>query len=577
MKKLSTTTYYDLDNSGFSHIKITMISGIILLLIYYLINMYIVQNDIQAYSCLATAVVVAIDFLYMHFKKKALHYVAMSLSAFTSLCFLSLIMDLNGHTGRMWILLIPLMTFYTQDFKSGIIYLSIVSSLLLLKNIIYYNEISTDSRFMNNEQLIAFVLISLMTYLFKRSLRRKSSHINHQLYHDTLTNLPNRKALQEELLICKTEMLILINIDDFKSINNLYGTNSGDKVIQILGENLNRYISEFKHMSLFKLHADEFAIISSRMDDLYINIIREIPEYLLKVIKVNDIEIHTSVSIGISKGSSYLLKEADMALKHAKENRKDVVIYNNSMGLYTECQKNILIIEKLRDGILDNKIYPFFQPIINLENNKISKYECLVRLESDNIILAPSVFLDIAKKSKLYPKITRIMIEKTFEYFKDKEISFTVNLSFSDLVDGEITDFIYDQLIEYNIGQNVVFELLESENIDNSKEVTDFISKVKELGCRIAIDDFGSGYSNFSHLLKLKVDLIKIDGSLIKNIDVDKNSRIITKSIVSFAKELGIQTVAEHVDKASILKVIKEIGIDFGQGYLFGKPEPNII
>lgn len=140
------------------------------------------------------------------------------------------------------------------------------------------------------------------------------------------------------------------------------------------------------------------------------------------------------------------------------------------------------------------------------------------------------------------------------------------------MLDPQTVQFILDKLEHSGIAKRVIFEILESEGIENFEEVRQFIDKVKQWGGRIAIDDFGSGYSNFAYILNLQVDFIKIDASLIKNIDTDKNSRIIVETIVDFAKRLGIKTVAEFVHSKEVFETVKEIGIDFSQGFYFHKP-----
>ena len=140
----------------------------------------------------------------------------------------------------------------------------------------------------------------------------------------------------------------------------------------------------------------------------------------------------------------------------------------------------------------------------------------------------------------------------------------------------EIYTFIIESLKKYNIGGRVTFELLESEAIIDYNKVTRFVTEVKRFGAKIAIDDFGSGYSNFSYLTKIHVDYIKIDGALIKDIDVSKNSRLITQTIVEFAKKMGIETIAEYVHSSTVESVVKELGIDYSQGFYIDEPMPKL-
>jgi EAL domain-containing protein (putative c-di-GMP-specific phosphodiesterase class I) len=161
--------------------------------------------------------------------------------------------------------------------------------------------------------------------------------------------------------------------------------------------------------------------------------------------------------------------------------------------------------------------------------------------------------------------------------FADLPYTFSLNLSCEDLLDQALSDHIIAMVEEYQIGSRVIFEILESEGIENYAEVRQFIDRAKTLGCRIAIDDFGTGYSNFEHLLRLDVDLIKIDGSLIKQLDTNPTAMTICNGIVHFAEELGMQTVAEFVHSPAILAKVKELGINFAQGAAIGMPSASLI
>ncbi|MDD2358648.1 MAG: EAL domain-containing protein, partial [Thiovulaceae bacterium] len=182
----------------------------------------------------------------------------------------------------------------------------------------------------------------------------------------------------------------------------------------------------------------------------------------------------------------------------------------------------------------------------------------------------------ISKAIKVYAEVTKAIIEKTFEIFKDNEYEVSINLSIEDIMSAEIYTFIITNLKKYGIGNRVTFELLESEAIIDYKKVLRFITEVKRFGAKIAVDDFGSGYSNFAYLTRIKVDYIKLDGSLIKNIDINENSRLITETIVAFAKQMKIKTIAEYVHSSTVQSVIKEIGIDYSQGYYIDEPLPKL-
>ncbi|MDX9756759.1 MAG: EAL domain-containing protein, partial [Sulfurimonas sp.] len=209
---------------------------------------------------------------------------------------------------------------------------------------------------------------------------------------------------------------------------------------------------------------------------------------------------------------------------------------------------------------------------------KIVKYEALMRIMDNNgAYITPIHFLELAKKNKLYHQLTKIMIEKTFKKFENLPYSVSINISVEDILNKEINRFILDKLKNTGMGEKIVFEIIESEGIENFEQVLEFINKIKIYGAKISIDDFGTGYSNFDYLMKLKVDYIKIDGSMIRGIDTDKNSQMVTKTIVNFAKNMGIKTVAEFVHSKNVFMKVQELDVDFSQGYYFGEPTDNIV
>ncbi len=238
---------------------------------------------------------------------------------------------------------------------------------------------------------------------------------------------------------------------------------------------------------------------------------------------------------------------------------------------------NLTWSKKLRSAIKEDRIISYFQPIVDNRTLEVKKYECLARMiDGVGNSISPQYFLDISKKNRLYPKITKKMVDMAFEMFADKRYEFSINLCVEDMLDNSTRSYIYSKLEDYGDRTKVSFEIVESERIEDYAEVKDFIAMVKKLGGKIAIDDFGSGYSNFEHILRLNVDYIKIDASMIKNIDNDKNSQIIVDTIVGFAKKLGIKTIAEYVHSESVFNKVKELGVDMSQGFYFSAPVEDI-
>jgi c-di-GMP phosphodiesterase len=168
------------------------------------------------------------------------------------------------------------------------------------------------------------------------------------------------------------------------------------------------------------------------------------------------------------------------------------------------------------------------------------------------------------------------VIHEIFNQLQTTTHSYSINLTLDDILNQETQNTIYDLLKHTDAGNRLIFEILESEGIENFEEVSAFITHVKQYGCKIAIDDFGSGYSNFAYLMRLNVDYIKIDGSLIKHLDIDLSAQDIVRSIVEFANRLNVQTIAEFVSTASIYEECKELGIDYIQGYYLSEPQATV-
>ena len=404
--------------------------------------------------------------------------------------------------------------------------------------------------------------------------------LEHQFYYDALTGLENRRRLTEELEKRKNSFLMIINIDSFQEVNDLYGDETGDLVLKEFASLLQEIIPQKE--TLYRLHSDEFAHLcrqgmSLNEFKIFVTMISE--KISQKSFHIDDNgKINISATIGVSHGDSLLLANADMALKLAKKSKKNYLFYDNSMEMTKEYEKNFEWSKRLKKAIENDKIVAVFQPIVETKTQKTLKYEALMRMvDDDGEFIAPVYFLELAKKNKLYHQLTKIMIEKTFEKFHDLSCSVSINVSVEDILNKEIYNFILEKLEKSNMGERIGFEILESEGIENFDKVLEFIKDVKRYDVSISIDDFGTGYSNFEYLMKLKVDYIKIDGSMIKNIDTDKNSQMITQTIVEFAQKMNIKTVAEFVYSKNVFEKVAELNVDFVQGYYFGEPSQNIV
>ena len=198
-------------------------------------------------------------------------------------------------------------------------------------------------------------------------------------------------------------------------------------------------------------------------------------------------------------------------------------------------------------------------------------------IEKDGKEVSPFFFLDIAKKSRLYKDLTHIVVSQAFEKFSGTSYEFSVNLSAEDIMIHDVSSWFFELANEYKVNNQVVIELVESEGIESFDMMDTFITNAKENGMKIAIDDFGTGYSNFEYLIKLNTDFLKIDGSLIKELDTDKKLYSVVETIVQFAKKNDIKTIGEFVASKELYDKIQELDIDYGQGFYLGKPKKDLV
>ncbi|WP_051145065.1 bifunctional diguanylate cyclase/phosphodiesterase [Thiomicrorhabdus sp. Kp2] len=395
-----------------------------------------------------------------------------------------------------------------------------------------------------------------------------------QQYTDSLTGLKNRIKLKADIQTLPLPKLAILNIDRFKEINDSYGQEVGDLVLIEFAHKLNLLNSHNIH--IYHYSGDAFAILAfgnyslKELEELCQEILSELDQQNLMVAED---AFNISVSIGLAEGNKRLLASVEMALSHAKARDLDLVVFNDDLDMRTELRDNIEWTKRIKFAIQNQRVLLYGQKIINNITGK-EKFETLMRIESETgEIIAPGRFLEHAKRARLYPILTRMMIDQACTYFQNKPYQFSLNLTIQDILNTETVNFLFKRLEETNTFKQVIIELVESEGIESHLEIYDFIAQIKSLGGLIAIDDFGTGYSNFEYLTKIDADLLKIDGSLIRNMHQDPNTLITVKTIVSFAKALNIKVVAEFVHCLEVQNLVLELGIELSQGYFLHEPE----
>ncbi|XOF34592.1 MAG: EAL domain-containing protein [Candidatus Electrothrix sp. YB6] len=396
---------------------------------------------------------------------------------------------------------------------------------------------------------------------------------------DKLTGLPNRYQMLLDLNGVERTTVILFDIHAFADINDYFGIETGDKILIELVRRLQRECADGP-CQLYKLPGDQTALLVNRecqLPELETTVERLTDCITSRPFLVNSSEIAVHVTCGVAWNLKNGLLEADIALKQAKKNRQEYVINKESGNIRLELEKNHSIAVDIRNALHDGRVVTFFQPIVRADTGEADKYECLVRIiEEDGTVIPPGHFLEAAKKARIYTKITIAVIDNACAAFADSELEFSMNLSTQDILDLAVVRHLKKRLLETSTAERVILEIVETEGFENYDEVAQFIREMKAMGCKIAIDDFGSGHSNYERLLKLQVDYLKIDGSIVRKLTKDDISQTIVETIVAVAKKLEIQTVAEFVFDQATAELAASLGVDFLQGYYFSEPLPKI-
>ncbi len=412
-------------------------------------------------------------------------------------------------------------------------------------------------------------------------LELENKALKEMLYVDSLTGLPNMLLYTKDIVDISHPKAIVVDLDSFSDINEYYGRNIGDFVLKEVAQSIKTYANN-ENMKTYRMDSDEFLLLSSEVLDIekYERVAREMVELL----KTNEIAIPNlneniviDATIGFCLEDKDTLNKALLALDYAKKSQRDFACYIHSMGIRNSYEDRLKYTKLIKLALNNDKVIPYFQPIFD-RNKKIVKYETLSRVEDkDGKVISPGFFMTTSKKVRLYSMMTKKIIDKSFSKISKTDNSISINLLARDMMDGDISTYIFEKMKKYGVSKQIIFEILEDESIENHERVENFINRAKRLGVRIAIDDFGTGYSNFSYLLSLKPDYLKIDGSIIKNIDKDKNSQAIVAAIISFAKTLHVKTIAEFVHSKEVYEKCHELGIDEFQGFYLGEPLSNLL
>jgi len=389
-----------------------------------------------------------------------------------------------------------------------------------------------------------------------------------------------KKQLIDWLASLEESIVVLIKIEDFDYIETTLNKEESHKIQKEFAKRIFTSIpKKCRFSKVYFLEEGKFVFAKKYTDTVQVKeVVKHIHDFQQQLnaekIKISPIDYELSIIISLGYGKD-AFENAQIGLKKLLETKQDFIIANELLNSKkSEALETIETFKMVRDAIDSYNIVSYFQPIVNNKTQKIEKYESLVRLidEKKNII-SPHLFLKTAKEGKYYKQITAIVLINSFNALSKTNMNISVNLSALDIEKIETRELFFNLLESHKEeAHKLTLELLEDEAVNNVHTIQEFIKKIRSYGVSIAIDDFGTGFSNFTRLLEYQPDYIKIDGSLILNIEHDDFSKNMVETIVSFSKKQGIKTIAEYVESEGIFNTLCALGVDASQGFYFGKP-----
>jgi diguanylate cyclase (GGDEF)-like protein len=394
---------------------------------------------------------------------------------------------------------------------------------------------------------------------------------------DRLTGLRNKHLLNEKLNKFGQKALLVADLSRFGTINAVYGTKVADytlrQVAAILLYNLP------SNATLYRFAGDEFVYLFDNPEPKQVErFAKQLLGFVAQsAIIYEEIEIRIAFAIGIAygEGSDLLLGYAMIALQEAKAmGPNQLAVYTPEMDTFKRQKSNLYWIPRVRQAIENEAIESWYQPIVDNVNGVAERCECLARMRDEfGAVIDPYLFLEAAEISGILTAITKSIIMQSFAYFENKKSHFSINITDSDFQEGYLEDMLSFRLKKHGLSASqITLEIVESVRSMTIGSHISQLTRLKEMGFLIAADDFGVEHSNFARLLAIDLDFIKIDKAFICNLTSDLRSEMIVRNLVKFAQSIGAKTIAEYVSTKEIYEKVRDLGVDYSQGFFFGKP-----
>ncbi|MDA0183695.1 EAL domain-containing protein [Solirubrobacter phytolaccae] len=421
--------------------------------------------------------------------------------------------------------------------------------------------------------------------------RRFEAQLRHQADHDHLTRLFNRRRFEEELALYTKRRdpgaVLLLDLDRFKYINDVHGHTAGDEMVRTIGAALRTVVGETDVVA--RLGGDEFAVLLDSADReaaerAAVAVVSAVREQRLTL---GTIAVSITASVGVvpfgddDLQAEGILAAADLAMYAAKELGGDGFhVTDRDDERVAGMQARLDWADQVRRALDEDRFVLYWQPIVELCSGKATHYELLLRMVSpDGKIIPPGAFIEPAEHFGLIGELDRWVVKNAIHALADGRVAdglrIEVNLSGRSIGDPELPELIEREIELTGIDPaRLVFEITETAAITNMRDAQAFAERLKQLGCRFALDDFGAGFASFYYLKHLPLDYLKIDGDFVKSLTSSVTDEVVVKAMVDIAQGLGLKTIAEFVEDAETSTRLRELGVDHAQGYHYGRPEP---
>jgi diguanylate cyclase (GGDEF)-like protein/PAS domain S-box-containing protein len=429
-------------------------------------------------------------------------------------------------------------------------------------------------------------------------LKRDEKHMLVLTNQDHLTGLSNRRRFLEELNheIRRVErerqigVLLLIDLDHLKLVNDTAGHAAGDQIIvQVAG--LLKHASRETDL-LARISGDEFAVAYSAMsEEQGLQKSRELLESInsLKP-RYGGRTLNISASVGVvtfphqGKLPVELMAKADAAMSLAKSSgRNRVHRYDDTDMMRERMDSQLVWKDRLLEALEQDALHLVFQPIVGVSSSKVHHYEVLVRMVEDNgALIAPGKFIPAAEQFGLIQRVDRQVVSKAIRCLAELpaemlDVGFSINLSGLSVGRQDMYELIEQEMREGDVDPaRITFEITETAACEQLNNAMEFIQKIRQLGCLVSLDDFGVGFSSFSYLKHLRADILKIDGSFIRDIHNNKADQLFVKALVDVARGMGMRTIAEFVENEQVFERVRGLGVDYVQGCYLGSPKSSL-